>query len=253
VTRLALPVLVVLATVAACAPVREAVAPPAEDPPRPSRYVAVGDSLATGAGAQRGYAERYADHLRADGGGSVRFTNFARDGWTSADLLAALEGDPRFADALTRADVVTIDIGGNDLLRAQAQFLAGECSGEDCLHDAVDAFQTNWDAIVVAVDRLVAEDTVLITMDLYNPFVAPLRAFGLYERLQPFLDRVNEHIRRSAAEHGMTVAPVHAAFNGPEGLADPVVQGLIAEDRLHPSDAGHAVIAELLAEHAGGS
>jgi lysophospholipase L1-like esterase len=39
---------------------------------------------------------------------------------------------------------------------------------------------------------------------------------------------------------------VHEAFNGPDGTEDPAGAGLISDDRLHPSDRGHEVMAEAL-------
>lgn len=217
-------------------------------PPEPVHYVALGDSLATGAGAQRGYAERYAERLDRHVDAPVAFDNLARGGWTSADLLDAVRGDPAFVDGLRGADVVTLDIGGNDLLDAQRQALDGTCGGDACLHATVDEFRSNWDAIVMEVQEAAGGDPELLAVDLYNPFVSDLQMRGLLDRLQPFLDAVNDHIAVSADTHDIGVAPVHAAFNGEDGREDPVARGLISDDGLHPSDDGHALIADLLAE-----
>lgn len=237
--------LVVLLLVAACTPAQEAT-PPADVRAVPTRYVALGDSLATGAGAERGYAERFAEELEEEADEPVRFTNLARNGWTSADLLAAVRDDAGFADALDGAEIVTVNVGGNDLLAAQAQVLAGRCDGDACLRAAVESFAQNWDAILAALDGRVPEDAQIVALDVYNPFVAGLRALGVLERLQPFLDEVNEHIRASSKKRGLDVVSVHTAFNGGGGARDPVTDGLIASDRLHPSDEGHALIADLL-------
>jgi len=244
-----LQVLALLGLATACTAMPDVVAPVQDQvASEPTSYVAIGDSLATGAGAERGYAERYAEQLDADTEATLHFANLARDGATSADLLAGLRDDPRFAAALSGADVVTINIGGNDLLGAQQQIAMGQCVDDACLHEVVDTLAQNWDAIIAELDTLVPADTALVTMDLYNPFVADMRALGVLERLTPFLDTVNAHIRHSAEQNGMTVVPVHETFNGGDGMGDPAVQGLIAPDRVHPSDAGHAAIAELLAD-----
>lgn len=245
--------LALLGLASACTAMPEVVAPPhVEVASEPASYVALGDSLATGAGAERGYAERYAERLDADTDATLRFRNLAQDGATSGELLAGLRDDPRFADALADADLVSVNIGGNDLLGAQQQIAMDQCVDDACLYEVVATFAENWDAIVSELDALMPADTELVTMDLYNPFVAEMRALGVLERLTPFLDRVNAHIRHSAARHGMAVVPVHDAFNGSDGMGDPVGGGLIAPDRVHPSDAGHAAIAELLAKAAPG-
>jgi lysophospholipase L1-like esterase len=58
-------------------------------------YVALGDSLAAGVGAERGYVDRYAAHLRNDTGARVRVTNLGVSGQTSSELLDALRGMSR--------------------------------------------------------------------------------------------------------------------------------------------------------------
>lgn len=245
-----LQMLALLGLASACTAIPDVVAPAhlGRVASEPASYVALGDSLATGAGSQRGYAERYAALVDGQTDTPLHVVNLARDGWTSADLLAALRDDRRFGEALADADLVTVNIGGNDLLAAQGQVLAGACGDEACLQKTVDTFKENWDAILAEVDALVAADARLVTMDIYNPFVAALRAYGLLDRLQPFLDAVNDHIRASAAAHGMAVAPVHSTFNGEDGMGDPVPEGLIAPDHVHPSDEGHAAIADVLVQ-----
>jgi lysophospholipase L1-like esterase len=212
--------------------------------------VALGDSLATGFGAARGYVPRYRDHLEADTGSSVKLRNLAEAGATSADLLEALESDPAVRRAVQQADVVTWDIGGNDLRQARAAYHRGACGGGDgqaCLRRTVAAFKTNWDGILAELLALTAPSpTLLRTMDVYNPYVNEDELHGSRRTLEPYLDDVNAHIAATTSEHGVPYAPVHAAFNGPDGDQDPGDKGLLAGDGLHPNGTGHAVIAELL-------
>ena len=52
-------------------------------------------------------------------------TNLAEDGATSADLLATVQ-DPANLAAISGADIVTVTIGGNDLMSALYEFLAAQ-------------------------------------------------------------------------------------------------------------------------------
>ena len=88
-------------------------------------YVALGDSLAAGVGAERGYVDRYAAHLRNDTGARVRVSNFGVGGQTSSELLDALRGDESLRRAIEGAEVVTFNIGINDLGRAGAAYEEG--------------------------------------------------------------------------------------------------------------------------------
>lgn len=224
-------------------------------------YVALGDSIATGFPASEGYVDRYAAHLEADLGVRVRVTNLARNGWTSDDLLEALRDDPELREAVGRADVLTWDIGGNDGLGARRTYLRGECGGadnQDCLRAGLEEFRSNWDAVMDEILALRSGDGAVIrTMDLYNPFVTAETATdsweddgGLsdFEVLSGYLRQMNRYMAETAAARGIPVARVSLAFNGPDGTEAPEDDGYLAADGIHPSEAGHEVIAGLLRE-----
>jgi lysophospholipase L1-like esterase len=52
------------------------------------------------------------------GNGAYNVTNLGVPGWTSSQLLSALNNDPNFILAIQSADVITLDIGNNDILQA---------------------------------------------------------------------------------------------------------------------------------------
>jgi lysophospholipase L1-like esterase len=213
-------------------------------------YVALGDSLATGAGAATSYVEEFADLLRDDTGAEVEVTNFAVDGWTSADLLASLRDDDGVQAAVADADLVTVDIGGNDLLRVLPAYASGTCGGDDnlaCLEHAADQFSANWSELL---DELLAlregDPDGVLTMDLYQPFGHDDRLGDDLDRLRPFLAAVNDTIVTEARARDVRVAEVFRAFHGDDGLGLPADAGLISVDGLHPSNEGHRLIADTL-------
>ena len=53
--------------------------------------------------------------------------------------------------------------------------------------------------------------------------------------------------RASAESNGAVYVSVLDVFNGPEHDQDPVEKGLIADDGMHLSDEGHAVLVNALA------
>jgi lysophospholipase L1-like esterase len=213
-------------------------------------YVSLGDSIAFGIGAsQQGFVGQLDQHFEADLGVEVRTTNLAVPGWTSSDLLMAIRGIGEFREAIRNADILTFEIGGNDLLAARRQFLSGQCGGSDglgCLRTTVETFRANWTAIVQEIVSLRAgRISGVRTMDVYNPFVDIQIATGTQRLLKPFLEQVNDHIAQTALASNVPVARVYRAFNGPTGDEDALAKGLLAPDRIHPSDAGHRLIAEL--------
>jgi lysophospholipase L1-like esterase len=213
-------------------------------------YTALGDSLAAGLIAQEGYVGRYASYVNIDTGANVDTTNLGIPGWTSGDLLNSLQNDPVFRNQVSEAMVITWDIGGNDLNNAHSAYSQHNCGGtdgQDCLRNTVATFEQNWSAIITQITALRStSNTIIRTMDIYNPYVASDMQAGIFSITEPYLDQVNNYIHTTAAAAGIPIANVHQAFNGADGTTDPATLGLLAADNFHPNDAGHKVIADQL-------
>src|ERR687897_18556 len=219
-------------------------------------YVALGDSLATGFGAFTGYVPRYEAHIETDSGVAVTRTNLGRNGWTSSQLLSALRSDPTFRSAIREAEIVTWNIGGDELTAARNSYKKGTCGGadnQDCLRAGVAKLKTNWDAITAEVLELRAtSNTIVRTMDIYNPYVRtdmvsdPWKNDGGMNDFQVFnsyVYKANLHIATTSYAAGVPYAGVHLAFNGPYGYEDPKSKGYLSFDGLHPNNTGHRVMA----------
>jgi lysophospholipase L1-like esterase len=222
-------------------------------------YVALGDSLATGFGAFKGYVPRYDSYIETDTGVTVTRTNLGRNGWTSSQLLTALSTDPTFRRATREAEAVTWNIGGNDLRAARTSYKRGTCGGIDnqnCLRASVATLKTNWTAITAEVLELRStSDTIVRTMDIYNPYVRTdivsdtwqndggLNDFQVFKK---YVDKVNRHIATNSYTERVPYAPVYLAFNGTLGDEDPRSKGYLSFDGLHPNNTGHRVIADEL-------
>ena len=221
------------------------------DTPVSWNYTALGDSLAAGTGAShKGYVDRYADYLEADTGARVNVTNLGRNGQTSPELLYTLRNDPSSRRAVEEADVVTINIGINDLGRAAQAYENGTCGGadnQDCLRTAVETVKGNWNAIIAELLSLRStSDTIIRAAGLgYTPYLdteespdshpseGELNDFQIFE---PYLDEVNRHIAITASDNGIPYVEVH------------LDKEYISPDGVHPNDEGYEVIAKRLRE-----
>jgi lysophospholipase L1-like esterase len=222
-------------------------------------YVALGDSLATGFGAFKGYVPRYEAHVETDTGVAVTRTNLGQNGWTSSQLLSALRNDPTFRRATREAEIVTWNIGGNDLRAARNSYKKGTCGGadnQDCLRAGVAKLKTNWDAITAEVLELRAtSNTIVRTMDIYNPYVRTdkisdtsqndggMNDFQVFKR---YVDQVNYHIATTSYTSGIPYAEVYLTFNGTTGDEDPKSMGYLSFYGVHPTNTGHRIIADEL-------
>jgi lysophospholipase L1-like esterase len=230
----------------------------------PAIYSAFGDSIAFGAFAPigQGYVPLYARALANDTHVFVSTTDLGVPGWTSADLLSALQNKLLFRVSARASNVITWNIGGNDLSAARNLYKAGACGGpknEDCLGAAVTTLENNWDGIIDTLFFLrQGKPTIFRTMDIYNPFVAEDLAsdswpptgpgFTDFDVFKTYLDEVNLYIQAKSMANGVRVAQVYDAFNGPNHDQDPgtAIPPLLAFDDFHPNAAGHALMASKL-------
>lgn len=217
-------------------------------------YTALGDSLAYGIldFSRGGYVPRYASYVQADTGSTVLLNNLGQKGWTSTQLLNALRTNTTFRNSLANSQVITFDIGGNDFLRAINAYKGGTCGGadnQDCLKTTAATFKANWSAIITEILSLRSTgNTVIRTMDVYNPFVNAEKASGSFEMLKPLLDDANNYIAATSAANNIPCAKVYRAFNGANGDEDAGDKGYISpydSSGVHPGELGHQVIADL--------
>ncbi len=195
----------------------------------PGLYIALGDSLSEGVGASDPSAT-FVSLVHEGLGEGVDLMNLGHSGDTSSDLLdhghleqAVAEVGQRNGDDDPNNDVrlVTLEIGGNDLLRLYPSLvLTGTCAllrraldrpqCVDALRDALDEFGQN---LATALDRLQEADP----------------------------EGLNDIVRGEAAERGLRLVDWHPLF---EGKANEY----IASDFIHPNDVGHEVMAEAILE-----
>jgi len=225
-------------------------APPRAAPPRADQVdvVVLGDSIGFGLWDYRGgFARRYADRLARDGT-PVALTILSVPGLTTGDLLAVLQ-TTRVRQAVADAEVILLEIGGNDLNAARSSYRAGGCDAPPATAAAIEG----WQAVVGEVHAVGAEDARVLTFTLYNPFVDQDRgrdscaddAGDDLTVLQTQLDAYNQAILDS----GFLVADVFEIFTTAwwsDDLVDPARQWYLSFDDFHPNARGHDRIAREL-------
>jgi lysophospholipase L1-like esterase len=214
------------------------------------RYVALGDSI-TRADYDRGggYVPGIRDVLSVDAGRPVDAVNLGENGWTSGQLIEALRSDDRFRIEVARADVITVDIGTNDLLQSAYRYFTGWCGGKDdvtrCLRWAAPAFRLNLHMVLDEVAVLNPDAAVLLS-DVYYPTTGKPTQQPTYGSFMAVLTDINRAIRDEADARCLPVAGIFEEFNGGDGRDDPMAKGLLG-DGVHPSGAGFERITAAMA------
>jgi len=214
-------------------------------------YVALGDSLAAGYAPDGTLGKGYADYLAEDikvAGLLGDFDNrYAVTGFTSQDVLTALQNDkhtnlPGSPDSLginkrlAQADIITLDIGANDLLdtvKFDAQ--TGTASFDPGTVMSVPAqVEANVKDIITRIKE-VSPKAQIYLMGYYNPFWAlPQESQDL---LTLTLSQLNTALNMAASSMGATFVPTQEAIAVNS-------QGYLPNSRdIHPNQEGYQVIA----------
>lgn len=238
-------------------------------PAPPPEYVALGDSVAVGEGASdadtTAYVPVFGRHLsrtltpgRAEAapgaqetGSYFNTTNFAVGGETSETLITGgqLEAavgliETRNSNGSTSDDVrvITLTVGGNDL--TPLFDYCPQVSPYECTQRAEQVLQEYGQHLFVILGQLRAAagpESRIVVMTYYNPLVnpaCPLTGFApLAEVIRVELNSTITGV--AAAVPGTEVADVGNAGLGPDD---------VQPDCLHPTDSGHAKIAETFAD-----
>ncbi len=240
--------------------------------PAPIGYLALGDSYAAGVGASdpatRGYVPLFADTLVGPAGEPLAARNLGIPGATSADFLGdwaarGADGTGPLATAVRALGaggigVVTLDIGGNDILRLLkpgAACAGAAIDGDPCLAAMREQLRAvtvaNVPQIIAALVEAATPGTQLLILTYPNPFsvgqgsVTGARTELAMGELNAIITGAARDNAARAAARGLvlTIVDLAPVFAGQGGSLTHVRD---TPPDIHPTDAGHAAIADLL-------
>ena len=206
-------------------------------------YLALGDSITVGIGASSRYCaypwlikSRLAGRLSSP----IELKVVGRSGWTSTSLMTALfSQDP---DHVRRSNVITIWIGGDDLVKAGHAILGGK--DPNLLALMLTHYKKNLTTMVHGIKQISRARIILCTQ--YNPFPNSPIAISAMQSL-------NQITKEVAAKFCTDLAPVHTAFAGREALLIQGYNGGRIEDvfdgaipPIHPNNEGQRVATDVL-------
>jgi hypothetical protein len=167
--------------------------------------------------------------LEEDLGVKVKPHDVSKDGWNSEGTLRALRTDEKPRQDLCNADVITFIVprwGFRVPIETYLMGPPGSCGGadnQDCLRQASKQFEADTDAIIAEIVSLRSPSDALIrTFDAHTYWpVAESKQKGVFEGLNRYWQAANEYLIKVAGEHGIPVARVSQAFNGPKAIRIP--------------------------------
>ena len=203
--------------------------------PSPSRIltpVILGDSLARGAGDERGLgiSGRLDHELRTRRIRAAVTTNLGVNGARTPDLLRQL--DSATVQSIVRiSNVVIISIGGNDLWGGTDWRGVEPRVAEARMGDVLSRIEQ-----IVARVRKASPHARIFFIGLYNPFVSTPDG----KMLTPLINRWNARVlEQFGSDPDFTLVPTSDLFSHRDRLS---------VDRFHPGGDGYELIAKRIAE-----
>ncbi|TFB14592.1 hypothetical protein E3U55_13255 [Filobacillus milosensis] len=197
-------------------------------------YKGIGDSLTVGIGNyfSKGFVNRYAQRTVETLQIPVRTEVFAKNKITSADLLYRIQ-DEKVQSRLMTANIITITIGGNDLLQANREFTRTFIPG--VFDEATFSFYRNMLAVLAEIRFLKSlhpTPYIIRLIGLYNPF--PHLSYSDF-----WVQRFNDILLSFEDDHIAFVDIYPYFIYGAEHLLN--------FGGLHPNKYGYEIIAEATA------
>lgn len=224
--------------------------------------VALGDSIPFGkhfCGDCATFVDLYATNLERQTGAPVTTQNLSQDTEiTSSDLAREIGTDSSMREAVADADVVTVSVGHNDTPWNTG---SDPCDGHKgypnagwttyhgtCLAKTVAEYGRNLATVLTGIATLRAgKPTLILVTNDYDDIIGDP---AVPASVDPIVIRVVTDFARTtcriAVQHQAMCIDTYHAFNGPAGKN--AATRLLESDHTHPNEAGHQLIAHLLAQ-----
>lgn len=196
------------------------------------RYVAIGDSLTVGTGALLGtgfvpiYRRMAEMNLRT----FVSMDNLGVNGLTSGELQQMINGHPRVRQALREADMITVSIGGNDLIRTFKA--SGGIPNAGKMTQVLGETRHHVSQVMRQIRQIKGDQKYFVrSIGLYNPYPQSTEAAYWVRQYNSYLN--------GAGSGNYACAQVYDKFERRE-------RELLFWDRVHPNARGYRIIAEQL-------
>lgn len=263
----------------ASVPATAATVPPAvsSSPVGPAalQLLVLGDSIAIpemGCGGCLGFDRQYATYLESLTGRPVVLVNEARPEAQISSLQSVLDTEQAIQDAVAKADIVVVSIGYNNTPPwapdMPCQTVPSERDADlwaailamtpACIDASVEIYAEQLDEAYGRIEELAAgRPQVRIALGSFDNLKDNPGGDGTimdvdanvmaaaYLIFTSAMDAWNKADCAAASAHGFVCGDIYHAFNGPDGTGS--IKALVnPADFVHPSEAGQAVIAELL-------
>ena len=220
-------------------------------------YVALGDSLTQGVGDttnQGGFVPLVAQSLTNEEGYEVAAQNFGVAGNTSNQILKRMKEQDEIADALSKADLMTLTVGGNDLRKV---ILDNSTRFNISTFKKPSVAYSKRLVEIIELARKDNPDLPIYVLGIYNPFYLN---FPEMTDMQTIVDNWNQTTQDTIAKFDKVYfVPIndllYQGIDGQEGIVQTsgdekkiINDALYQEDNFHPNNTGYEIMKRAVLE-----
>ncbi len=220
-------------------------------------YVAIGDSLTEGVGDQTnqgGFIPLLSNAISEISDVNVVSQNFGVAGNTSTQIYKRMTKEKKIQSAIKKADVITITVGGNDVMKVIRTQLTNLT--ENSFEKPAQTYQKQLTEIFDFI-RDNNPNAQVYVLGIYNPFYLN---FPDITEMQDIINHWNQTTQETIAQQNqMYFVPIndllYQGVNGSKGVttSDGEVQtitnnALFEEDHFHPNNIGYQIMSDAVAE-----
>ena len=220
-------------------------------------YVAIGDSLTEGVGDQTnqgGFIPLLSNAISEISDVNVVSQNFGVAGNTSTQIYKRMTKEKKIQSAIKKADVITITVGGNDVMKVIRTQLTNLT--EQSFEKPAQTYQKQLTEIFDFI-RDNNPNAQVYVLGIYNPFYLN---FPDITEMQDIINHWNQTTQETIAQQKqMYFVPIndllYQGVNGSKGVttSDGEVQtitnnALFEEDHFHPNNIGYQIMSDAVAE-----
>lgn len=157
----------------------------------------------------------------------LRVRDLGVPGWTTVQLLTALQTDEKFQESVKHAKLITLDIGSNDLLQA---FAAGNLT-----NGQVASILYNLQDIIVKVRSL--SNAPIVVYNIYNPFQVTDYRHAMGDFLLPGINAQILGLVASFHDSKIVIADAYDAIGQNQDI-------YVRANDIHPTVLGQQMLAK---------
>lgn len=221
-------------------------------------YAALGDSLTEGIGDatnQGGFVPLFAKKIENKSNATVKIQNFGKAGDTSAQIYSRMTSKADIEAGLKSADVITITVGGNDVMKVLRENIANISNmNENDFVKPAQEYQSRLKKIFARIRQSNSKAQIYV-LGIYNPFYLNFPDITVMQDVINNWNQATEEVVNSQANayfvpindllyKGTSGQAVEESTSSTDETTDVSNNLLYTGDHFHPNNTGYQIMAD---------